>query len=100
MTDWTSRPPDRFFIPATGRFQMVAYEDGPNADKMGHDYKVTTREIDRNYAKNQHGLGRWMGRSHHQISGQESCYLFTLVYYPSQCLSPSLASQLNNFRLQ
>ena len=26
---------------------MVAYEDGPNAEKMGHDYKVMTRDIDR-----------------------------------------------------
>ena len=48
MTDWTSRTLeiDFSFLPA-GRFQMVAYEDGPNADKMGHDYKVTTKEIDR-----------------------------------------------------
>jgi hypothetical protein len=26
---------------------MVAYEDGPNADKMGHDYKVTIKDIAR-----------------------------------------------------
>lgn len=47
MTDWTSRTLeiDFSFLP-TGRFQMVAYEDGPNADKMGHDYKVTVKEID------------------------------------------------------
>ena len=47
MTDWTGRTLDidlSFLGP--GRFQMVAYEDGPNADRMGHDYKVTTRDID------------------------------------------------------
>ena len=26
---------------------MVAYEDGANADRMGHDYKVTIKDIDR-----------------------------------------------------
>lgn len=48
MTDWTSRTLeiDFSFLPA-GRFQMVAYEDGPNADRMGHDYKVVTTDIDR-----------------------------------------------------
>jgi alpha-glucosidase len=48
MTDWTSRTLDidLSFLP-TGRFQMVAYEDGPNADKMGHDYKAVTKEVDR-----------------------------------------------------
>ena len=48
MTDWTSRTLeiDFSFLPA-GRFQMVAYEDGPNADKMGHDYRRTIKEIDR-----------------------------------------------------
>ena len=48
MTDWTSRTLeiDFSFLPA-GRFQMVAYEDGPNADRMGEDYKVVTKDIDR-----------------------------------------------------
>ncbi|HEU4507553.1 MAG TPA: glycoside hydrolase family 97 protein [Pyrinomonadaceae bacterium] len=48
MTDWTSRTLeiDFSFLPA-GRFQMVAYEDGPNAEKMGHDYKVVKTNIDR-----------------------------------------------------
>lgn len=48
MTDWTSRTLeiDFSFLPA-GRFVMAAYEDGPNAEKMGHDYKLTTREINR-----------------------------------------------------
>ena len=48
MTDWTSRTLDiDFSFLPSGRFRMVAYEDGPNADKMGHDYKVTIKEIDR-----------------------------------------------------
>ncbi|HZN00746.1 MAG TPA: glycoside hydrolase family 97 protein [Pyrinomonadaceae bacterium] len=48
MTDWTSRTLDidLSFLPA-GRFEMVAYEDGPNADKMGHDYKLRISDIDR-----------------------------------------------------
>jgi alpha-glucosidase len=48
MTDWTSRTLDIdfSFLPA-GRFQMVAYEDGPNAARMGQDYKKVTRDIDR-----------------------------------------------------
>ena len=48
MTDWTSRTLeiDFSFLPA-GRFQIVAYEDGPNADKMGHDYRMTIKDIDR-----------------------------------------------------
>lgn len=48
MTDWTSRSLeiDFSFLPR-GRFRMVAYEDGPNAERMGHDYKLTTRDIDR-----------------------------------------------------
>ena len=48
MTDWTSRTLeiDFSFLPA-GRFQMVAYEDGPNADRMGHDYKAVVNNIDR-----------------------------------------------------
>jgi alpha-glucosidase len=47
MTDWTSRTLDidLSFLPP-GRFQMVAYEDGPNAERMGHDYKVTIKDID------------------------------------------------------
>jgi len=48
MTDWTSRTLDidLSFLPA-GRFEMVAYEDGPNADKMGHDYKLRISNVDR-----------------------------------------------------
>jgi alpha-glucosidase len=47
MTDWTSRTLDidLSFLPA-GRFQMVAYEDGPNAERMGQDYKMTIKDVD------------------------------------------------------
>jgi alpha-glucosidase len=49
MTDWTARTLeiDFSFLPA-GRFRMVSYEDGPNAENMGNDYKSTTRDIIRN----------------------------------------------------
>jgi alpha-glucosidase len=48
MTDWTGRTldVDLSFLPS-GRFQMSAYEDGPNAERTGHDYRTTTRAIDR-----------------------------------------------------
>ena len=48
MTDWTGRTLeiDFSFLPA-GRFQMAAFEDGPNAERTGHDYKATTREINK-----------------------------------------------------
>jgi alpha-glucosidase len=48
MTDWTSRTLDiDFSFLPRGRFQMIAYADGANADKMGHDYKVMIKDIDR-----------------------------------------------------
>ncbi len=49
MTDWTARTLDIdfSFLPA-GRFKMAAYEDGPNAENMGNDYKATTRDVNRN----------------------------------------------------
>jgi alpha-glucosidase len=49
MTDWTARTLDIdfSFLPG-GRFRMAAYEDGPNADNMGSDYKTTTRDVNRN----------------------------------------------------
>jgi alpha-glucosidase len=48
MTDWTGRTldVDFSFLPA-GRFQLAAFEDGPNAERTGHDYKATSREITR-----------------------------------------------------
>ena len=47
MTDWTSRTLeiDLSFLPR-GRFRIVAYEDGPNAEKTGHDYKVVKSDVD------------------------------------------------------
>jgi alpha-glucosidase len=46
MTDWTGRTLDidLAFLPA-GRFEMAAFEDGPNAERMGQDYRSTTSEI-------------------------------------------------------
>jgi len=47
MTDWTSRTLeiDLSFLPA-GRYQMATYEDGPNAERMGQDYKLSIKDID------------------------------------------------------
>ena len=49
MTDWTGRTLeiDFAFLPA-GSFQMSAFEDGPNAERTGQDYKVTTRDVNKN----------------------------------------------------
>ncbi len=46
MTNWTARDfeIDFSFLPE-GRFQMVSYEDGVNADRYGSDYKKDKREI-------------------------------------------------------
>jgi alpha-glucosidase len=68
MTDWTARTLeiDFSFLPA-GRFRMVSYEDGPNAENMGNDYKSTTRDINRN-TKLKITLasgGGWAARIHH-----------------------------------
>ncbi|HEU4765766.1 MAG TPA: glycoside hydrolase family 97 C-terminal domain-containing protein, partial [Pyrinomonadaceae bacterium] len=48
MTDWTGRTLDidLSFLPA-GRFQMLAYQDGPNAERMGHDYVAGVTEVDK-----------------------------------------------------
>ncbi len=48
MTDWTSRTLDinLSFLPG-GRFEMLSYEDGPNAEHMGHDYKATTTNVNK-----------------------------------------------------
>lgn len=49
MTDWTARTLDIdfSFLPA-GNFQMDAYEDGPNADRLGSDYKKTKTNVNKN----------------------------------------------------
>jgi alpha-glucosidase len=46
MTDWTGRTLDIdfSFLPA-GQFHLLAYEDGPNAERMGQDYKTTNSQI-------------------------------------------------------
>lgn len=49
MTDWTPREVaiDLSFLPA-GKFSLAAWEDGPNADRTGSDYRKTTTAVDRN----------------------------------------------------
>jgi alpha-glucosidase len=48
MTDWTPRDldVDFSFLP-DGNFQMEAFEDGVNADRMGSDYKVVKTQVNR-----------------------------------------------------
>jgi alpha-glucosidase len=49
MTDWTARTLDidLSFLPA-GNFQMDSFEDGPNADRVGIDYKKRRTSVNRN----------------------------------------------------
>lgn len=49
MTDWTARTldVDFSFLPA-GNFQMESYEDGPNADRIGIDYKKRKSRVTKN----------------------------------------------------
>jgi alpha-glucosidase len=49
MTDWTARTLDLdlSFLPA-GSFQMDAFEDGPNADRVGIDYKRRRTAVNSN----------------------------------------------------
>jgi alpha-glucosidase len=46
MTDWTPRDLelDLSFLP-TGSFQMTAYQDGTNSDRLGTDYKKTSGAV-------------------------------------------------------
>lgn len=46
MTDWTAREleVDLSFLPE-GNFQMAAYEDGMNADRMASDYKLVRSQV-------------------------------------------------------
>jgi alpha-glucosidase len=46
MTDWTARELaiDLSFLP-DGNFQMSAYEDGANADRMASDYKLLRSQV-------------------------------------------------------
>ncbi|HEY3041122.1 MAG TPA: glycoside hydrolase family 97 protein [Pyrinomonadaceae bacterium] len=47
MTDWTVRDLELnlSFLPS-GSFQMTAFQDGPNADRFGSDYKKVVRPVD------------------------------------------------------
>lgn len=47
MTDWSKREleVDLSFLPS-GKYQMSAYEDGPNADRSGNDYRMVRRQVD------------------------------------------------------
>ncbi|WP_443947222.1 glycoside hydrolase family 97 protein [Pedobacter sp. AW1-32] len=49
MTDWTARELDLKldFLPA-GKYKMLIWEDGPNADKNAKDFKQKTLEVNRN----------------------------------------------------
>ena len=49
MTDWTARTLDLdfSFLPA-GNFQMDSYEDGPNADRRGNDYRKRKSDVNKN----------------------------------------------------
>jgi len=46
MTDWTARQldVDLSFLP-TGEYKMEAYEDGPNAEHFGNDYKKVSKTV-------------------------------------------------------
>jgi len=48
MTDWTARALDidLSFLPP-GNFQMDSYEDGPNADRFGNDYKKRKTNVNK-----------------------------------------------------
>jgi len=65
MTDWTARQleVDFSFLPA-GQYRMEAYEDGPNAERSGHDYKKVSKSVN-NTTKLQIDLasgGGWAAR--------------------------------------
>jgi alpha-glucosidase len=49
MTDWTPRELDiDFSFLADGAYQMQAFEDGVNADRMASDYKMTKTQVNKN----------------------------------------------------
>jgi alpha-glucosidase len=49
MTDWTPRELDiDFSFLADGPYQMQAFEDGINADRMASDYKMTKTQVNKN----------------------------------------------------
>jgi alpha-glucosidase len=49
MTDWTARELEiDFSFLAAGSYELQAYEDGPNADRFGSDYRHTITLVDKN----------------------------------------------------
>ena len=49
MTDWTPRELDiDFSFLPDGTYQMQAFEDGVNADRMASDYKMTKTQVNKN----------------------------------------------------
>jgi alpha-glucosidase len=62
MTDWSARDLelDLGFLPA-GSFQMNAYQDGTNAERLGNDYKKTTSTVSKTSKVKLHlaGGGGW-----------------------------------------
>ncbi len=68
MNNWTARELelDFSFLPE-GNFQMDAYQDGENADRLGSDYKLVRSQVNRN-SKIKIKLapgGGWAARIHH-----------------------------------
>ena len=67
MNNWTARDLelDLSFLPE-GAFQMQAYEDGANADRMAGDFKMTKTEVRRSTALKIHLApgGGWAARIH------------------------------------
>ena len=65
MTDWTAREMeiDLSFLPS-GMYELQAYEDGPNADRFGSDYRRTITRVDKNTKLKIKlaGGGGWAGR--------------------------------------
>jgi alpha-glucosidase len=65
MTDWTPRDVeiDLSFLQG-GRFKLISFADGANADRSGSDYKKTVQTVDRNSKLKIHmaGGGGWAAR--------------------------------------
>lgn len=68
MNNWTARELEiAFSFLPEGNFQMDAYQDGENAERMGSDYKLTKTQVNRS-SKLKIKLapgGGWAARIHH-----------------------------------
>lgn len=65
MTDWTEREVEiDFSFLGTGSYQLLAYQDGTNADRIGSDYKKTSTTVNRatKIRVRMAGGGGWAGR--------------------------------------